>query len=272
MSLEDAETVETPDTVTEPSAEDRAREQGWKPQDEYSKLPNADPKKWVDAETFLKNGEAKLPIVNAENRKLRAEMKEMRDLVKDVLANQKSDKERIIAETTAKLKAERRAAIEEADTKKVEAIDEQIDKLKDAPKTEDKRATTDKWEPTPELKDWTKANAWFNKGSKHYDPTMAGLAIGYLDMLLADPETSDLDESDMLKRATAEIRKRFPEKFQNPNRKNAPAVEGGNGGGPRGAAKKSFADLPAEAQTICDRLVRQKVLKSRDEYIANYQW
>lgn len=259
--------AETESAATEeaPNHETEARSQGWRPKEEYDALPGTDPKKWVDAETFIKRGEESLPIIRSLNRKLNGELKEMRELVKDVLANQKADRERVINETITKLQGEKRTAIEEANPQKVAAIDTQIDTLKaDKPKDEARQTTT---QLPPEFYAWEKSNKWFRD-----DPALRRFAIGQFDILLEDPETAELSDDEKLKLVSAETRKRYPEKFTNPARKNPSLVESGGNGTPRMNGKHSFSDLPPEAQTICDRLVKQKVVKDRAAYLAEYPW
>lgn len=247
------------------AVEAQARTQGWRPKDEYEKLTGADPKKWVDAATFIERGEKSLPIIRDQNRKLTAEMKEMKDLVRDVLANQKASNDRAVSEALTKLQSEKRTAVEEADPVKVEAIDKQIDTLKAGTKekTETKASTNDL---PPEFAAWERTNKWFRD-----DPMLQRIAVAQYDVVSVDPETADLPDAEKLKLVSAEVRKRYPEKFSNPNRKNAAMVESGGNGNARGNGKHSFSDLPAEAQTMCERLVKQKVV-TREQYLANYQW
>ena len=47
-----------------------ARAMGWRPQDEFG----GDPERWVDADTFVARGEQVMPLLKAQNKKLRQEM------------------------------------------------------------------------------------------------------------------------------------------------------------------------------------------------------
>lgn len=247
------------------AVEAEARTQGWRPKAEYEKLKGADPDKWVDAATFVERGEKNGPILRDQNRKLNNEMREMKALVRDVLANQKASNDRAVADALAKLQTEKRTAVEEADPAKVEAIDKQIDKLKDGakPATEVKES---KQELPPEFSAWERTNKWFRD-----DPLLQRIAIAQFDVVSADPDTADLTDGEKLKLVSAEVRKRYPEKFANPNRKNAPLVESGGNGSQRSNGKHGYGDLPQEAKDMCDRLVKSKVL-TRDEYVAKYEF
>lgn len=247
------------------AVETEARAQGWRPKEEYAKLKGADPDKWVDAATFVERGKESLPILRDQLRKVRDDNREMKTLVRDVLANQKADRERTIQETITKLQGEKRTAVEEADPGKVEAIDKQIDKLKDGAKekVETKASTNDL---PPEFSAWERTNKWFRD-----DPMLQRIAIAQYDVVSVDPETADLSDAEKLKLVSAEVRKRYPEKFSNPARKSAAMVESGGNGASRGNGKHSYGDLPQEAKDVCDRLVRTKTM-TREQYIESYQW
>lgn len=265
----DEEVVTTTDneggTDDAAAAETEARAQGWRPKAEYEKLKGADPDKWVDAATFIELGEKRGPILRDQNRKLNSEMREMKALVRDVLANQKASNDRAVADALAKLQGEKRTAVEEADPNKVEAIDKQIDKLKDGAKERVETRTSTNELP-PEFSAWERSNKWFRD-----DPLLQRIAIAQYDVVSVDPDTADLSDAEKLKLVSAEVRKRYPEKFANPNRKNAAQVESGTNGSSRGNGKHSYGDLPQEAKDMCDRLVKSKVL-TRDEYVAKYQF
>lgn len=248
------------------AVEAEAREQGWRPKDEYLRLKGADPDKWIDAKAFIEKGEKSGPILRDQNRKLTNEMREMKALVRDVLANQKQSNDRAVSDALAKLQTEKRTAVEEADPVKVEAIDKQIDTLKAGTKEkpEAKASTNDL---PPEFSAWERTNKWFRD-----DLQLQRIAVAQFDILSVDPETADLSDAEKLKLVSAEVRKRYPEKFANPARKNAALVESGGNGAQRGnGTKRGYSDLPQEARDICDRLVRNKVL-TREKYIESYQW
>lgn len=266
---DDTATIEKPDVdagADDNSAiEAEAREQGWRSKEEYQKLVDekgADPKKWIDAKAFLEKGANSGPILRDQNRKLTAEMKEMKALVRDVLANQKESNDRAVRDALAKLNSEKRAAVEEADPVKVAAIDTQIDKLKEG--TKEKPVEKEAPGLPEEFARWGNANPWFKT-----DSTLRGLAIGHFDLLTA--EDPDMSDADKLKAVKAEVMRRYPERFSNPARRNAVAVEGSNGTQRNGNGKKTWADLPPDVKDIAERLVRQKVV-TKEQYLQNYQW
>lgn len=262
------------------SPEDKARIQGWRPKEEWT----GDPTKWRDAEAFLAVGERSAPVaakrnvaLEKQNKRLLDDLNEIRSTMRDLVAGQKAERDRAVSSALANLKAQKKIAVQEADTARVDAIDEQIDQLKEAPKTEgkdpeEKREAQPLADWSEDEKKWIKGNPWMSPKSQYYDPYLARTALGYYDLLEADPDTQELDGAEKLKLVSAEMRRRFPEKFQNANRRNAPAVEGGNGSSPRGNGKKSWNDLPQEAKTMGERLINQKVIKDRQTYVDQYPW
>lgn len=250
------------------AVEAQARAKGWRPKDEYEKLPHADPKKWIDAAAFLKKGEEDGPILRAALRKMEAKADEQAKLLKDIVANQRATVAAAVKDAVDKLNAQKDEAIAEGDVGKVKAIDAKIEQTK----ADGKTATEATKEPEAgealpeEFNVWAGKNPWFTNKK---EPAMRALAIGFYDMLHQDPATSSLSDTEKLALVTKEVRARYPEKFA--RAKTNGTVEGATHTR-RGEGEHSFADLPKEAQDICDRLVRQKVVKSREDYIKAYPW
>lgn len=247
--------------------EDLAREQGWRPKDEYLKLHNADPDKWVDAGQFIKNAEQRMPLVNAQNRKLQSDLREAKDLIRDVLKNQQAQQKAAVDRAIAALKADKKAAVTEGDSARVERIDDQIDVLRTVETVKTPEAKTEDQELAPEYGEWAGRNGWFKT-----DAVLRAEAIAALDIINVDPETTDLPLADKLKLVTRRVRSIRPEKFPAVRRPVANSVEGGGNAPRNGSAKKTWLDLPREAQDIGERLIRAKAVKDKAEYLANYAW
>ena len=62
-----------------------------------------------------------------------------------------------------------------------------------------------------------------------------------------------------------------PDKFKNPRRQQAAAVEGAGGSTYRSGGVKGYADLPPEAKAACDKFVNQKLITQK-QYLAEYEW
>ena len=76
---------EAPHDAAEGGGEQRdyeaeAKEMGWVPQDQY----HDDPTKWVDAKDFVERGEHILPILRANNKKIKKELSEREAQLKEL--------------------------------------------------------------------------------------------------------------------------------------------------------------------------------------------
>lgn len=269
-----ADAVTAAQTVTEKAepteAETRARRMGWHPKDEYD-ASGRDPEKWVDADTFIARGESELPVLKDRFRKLERiadkqskEITEGTKLLRDLVAQQKTQTDNAVKAAITKLTEERKTAASVGDVDRVEALSDEIagkrEELK-APAVEHKEAKEDHV-PPPEVIEWAEKNPWFQTDRKMHD-----LAVAEYGDLLAD---KSLNETQRLAKVKAEVVRRFPEKFTNTKRAEAPAVESGNGGGRRTIAK-GWNDLPADVRQIADRLVSTKVV-TKEQYLKDYPW
>ncbi len=251
---------------TQPEAVDyeaEARKMGWSPLDEFK----GDPKHHLDAETFYTRAVEYMPIAKATIKKLSERIDRM-----DKDARKRADffskgEQRAYERALAEIRAEQEAAVESGDLEAHRRAAEKLDKL-DKPGTvvgdddEDRR--------TEEFADWGKANKWYatNSVMQAYADAQAQKLVkakggGFLDR-------DDLD--DVAAKVKAKFADEFPEDLgMNPRPKPRNPVEGVTA--PRGrSGGKSFADLPAEAQRMCDKWVKNGTIKSRDDYIKNYAW
>jgi hypothetical protein len=254
---DDIEQVEV--EVAEPTeSEAKARRQGWRPKDEY----RGPDEKWVDADAFLKRSDEELPVMRE---RLKTQDRVLADLKGTVakFAEHHARVEKIAYERAlAEVKKERREALALGDADGFEKAEERLAELKEVKPAATQKAAAA--EISPEVESWVSANPWFMSDAK-----MHNLAKITCDELQKEDPTRDL--SDILKEVTKEVKSRFPEKFANPKRAAAPAVEGattvasGKGG-------KGFPNLPTAAKIACDRFIKQGLIKNRDEYLKYYDW
>ena len=249
----------------------RARRMGWIPKDEYG----GDPDNWRSAKDFIERGENEMPILRERLRKQdgkiasqEAELVEVRDTIEQFKGWASQSDRRAYARAVKDLEAKQRAAVEVGDT---EAFDEVGQEIKDlsktfaapAPRRQAPGTTTEVIEP--EVTDWVDApeNNWFKT-----DEAMANFAIAYHGQLQKERPGLTLDEN--LKAVTAEVRKRFADKFENPRARSGSPVEG-SGGKPGGANGRGYSNLPAEAKEACDKFIKQGLV-TREEYLKDYEW
>ena len=238
------------------TVEERARRMGWTDQETF----RGDKAKWVDAATFVKNGEESLPILrerlrtmertNADLSKTAAEFKKMSDSAFD----------RAYKKAKSDLEAEIEAKAAAGDGKGAKEAAKELAELEGEKKERDAAGDRD-----PVFDAWVAENSWYTQ-----DTELAAEAEGVA--LILRKRGVKTDGVTFLNDVKSELKKRFPEKFSNPRRAAGGGVErpsgGGEGGG--GASKKGWESLPAEAKEAGERYIKQKLYKDKAEYAIAY--
>lgn len=258
--------------------ESKAREQGWVAKEEY----RGDESNWVDAQTFVQRGEQIMPILRKNNEKLLKELKEARAVAEEARNTakefQKFQKEqyerkaRELEQELVTLKQAKRDAVSSGDGDRLVDIDEQIDAVKadqaaaraEASKAIETPPPQQTVEPT--LQNWLDKNEWFG-----VDARTTGIANGLGEAIRR--ENPSLVGKAFLDKLDEELASVLPQKFGKTRPTNPMDSTGSNSGAGRPAkAKKSYENLPADAQAACDRFLKQGLIKSKEDYVANYDW
>ena len=126
--------------------------------------------------------------------------------------------------------------------------------------------------PDPAIVGWINENQWYNR-----DTVLRSFATAIDSELMGRyPAMSTSERLAMVKQQTQD---KFPERFENPNRQAAPAALQPQNAPARRSRAKTFADMPADAQAACDRIVRQladagkgRNVKpyTREDYVREY--
>lgn len=282
------------DTNTEVSpVEQEARGLGWVPEEDF----RGDKAKWVDAETFVKRGKEQLPLLQAENRRLKASVAsltgKMSNLEQMFEGAQESlvELKRFHEETfDARVKAERErikeqiiAAKENDDVRaelegreKLDALNEEVRTVtKESKKPEPKKEVPKGPRPeeqadSPEFKAWRSANPWFLT-----DQRKASMVFGLAQQLRSEnPDVVGKDFFDLLDEAIDEAMPSARPKTDKVAGARGGAG-GGSGGGGAGGGGKTYASLPSDAKDICDRQAKMfvgpnKLFKTEKEWQAHY--
>lgn len=238
--------VHTPSPV-----ETEARAAGWVPKDEY----HGDEAKWVDAPEFVRRGEL-FDKINRQG----SELKEVRKALDALKAHHNSVKETAYKEALASLRKEKREAFEDGDADKIMQIEEKMDAVKEDQRQferEQSRSATEvaRGEAHPEFQAWTNRNSWYTESR----PMRA-----FADALGAELHGNGLSPAEVLKRVELEVRKEFPNKFENPNRSKPGAVESGTK--VTGRKSNDSFELSDTERSIMNRFVRQGVM-TQEQYI-----
>ena len=246
------------------------------PQDDGSENDNAsidfedfkgDPTQHVDAETFYKRGQEMMPLLKAQNKALERRLAAMEKDQRRAAEYFSQAEERAYNRALADLKARGAEAMKAGDAEALAAVVDETAKLE---KPGARAEPVDSDQRVEEFADWSKVNRWYadNEAMRVYaDAQAEKLARGKNGFL----DRADLDAvAEAVKSKFEDV---YPEAFgaAKPQPKPRPMVDGGGSPPPRRTGR-SFADLPPEAQRICDKWVANGTIKDRESYVKSYQW
>lgn len=228
--------------------EQEARSQGWLPKEEY----NGEPGKWVSAEVFV----ARAPLfekIDELNKKIRA----LDQNNKAVVQHYEQVREVEYNRALNTLRAERKAALEDQDMDRVEEITEQIDQVKQAAKATIPQQNVQ--EAPQEFQRWVDQNKWY-----HTDIELAAVADSFGTQLAQ----RGVPPAEVLKKVTEHVKRIYPEKFQNPNKQQASAVE--TKSATSKAAKTIESDMSQEELRIMHKVMRTAGI-TKEQYLKDYE-
>lgn len=241
------------------AVEAEASKMGWTPKEQFK----GDPAKWRPADEFVERGKNMLPIVQATVKRQERELSELRTTVQDFAAHMSKTEQRAYDRALADLKAQRAAAIAAGDGETFEKVDEAITDLNKEVQAKAVKAAPAKAEDDPVYAEWEGRNTWLK------DPKMSAFGTAAANYLRSTGETAQ--GAEFLELVTKEVKTKFPDKFTNPRREVAPAVEGAAPAARKGG--KSYADMPADARAACDRMAKNGYgsdAKAMGEFKASY--
>lgn len=245
----------TPDERQFTEVEQRAMNEGWVPQDEWS----GDPEQWRPAKEFLDRGELFKKIEEQKR-----ELKHVRAAIEDLGRHHAQVKQIAFKEALAALKAQKKDALEAGDADAVIAIDDRIAETREAQKiaaaAPQPVVREEPVGPPPEFVRWEARNAWYKT-----DRAMKAVADEVARELVGRGVT---DPATILAEAEKEVRKEFPNKFENPNRAKAGAVEGSSKA-PRAASKDDVVMSDAE-KAIMKRIISTGVM-TKEKYLEEFK-
>jgi hypothetical protein len=259
-----------------------ARMFGWVPREEFRGSDD----EWVDADVFVKRGKEINPILRKNNETLMKKLDEKSKEIDSIKASveefkkfQKESFERKAVEyqvQIAELKAKKKEAIAEGNGDLVVDIDDQIDEIKEAQR-EAKDAAKEKEvaeaaakqnasvPDDPSLQEWLGKNTWFGQDSEMTD-VANGLGAS------VRRQFPHLSGQEFLTKLDEKIAEYFPEKILGKKAKGNAVDSSGDVRGGSSSGKKSYDNLPADAKQACDRFIKNGWIKSKQEYVDNYDW
>lgn len=275
--------VVEPDSKPDPAqgneaVEKEARLFGWVPKEEF----RGNETDWVDADTFVKRGKEINPILRKNNellmKKFEDKVKELDTIKKDVeqfkqFQKESFEKKKVELEAEIReLKAQKRVAIKEGNGDLAVDLDDRIDELKEAQREakEESKAppppeVSTPVQTEPEIAAWIERNPWFGQD---VELTEMSNALG----ATVRRQFPHLSGRDFLDKVDEKLAEHFPEKFMGKRPKVNPVDTSGSTRSSGSSGKKSYDNLPADAKEACDRFIANGWIKSKQEYVDNYDW
>lgn len=225
----------------------QAREQGWKPKEEYE----GDPNKWRPAKEFVERGElfSKIDTMGKE-------LKETKKALKMLQEHNEKIKETEYQRAVEELRSLQKQHLETGNSDEYLRTTELLTDLKAEQKAREVVKSTKSPEADPRFVDWQAKNSWYTK-----DDEMRKFAdivgTGYAQ---ANP---GLDPEEVLDYVTVQVKERFKNKFENPKRTQATAVEGTS----QSSGKKvDSIELSDDERKVMNTFIRMGVM-SKEEYL-----
>lgn len=255
----------------------QAKVMGWRPKDEF----RGDPDKFVPPDKFVQKGLTVLPVLQENYRKLGDKFAKVTDElgdVKQVLTEfrefSKSAEQRAYERAKKELETRRDEAVRSADPDTFKALDQELRDLeKSAPREPEKKEEKKQAEPTvsEDVSRWIKDNPWFEA-----DAELKEIAIVRHGQNLQ----RGMSERASLEKLTDDIKRRFPEKFDDGDdddgddepRRRKPAPVASPSGDRKRTKGKTFDDLPPEAKAAYQKFAKMMPGYTKTEYLASYDW
>lgn len=223
-----------------------AREQGWRPKEEFE----GEPEKWRPAREFVERGElfGKIDTMGRE-------LKETRKALKLLQEHHTKVKEVEFNRAVAELKQLQKKHLEDGNSDAYLNTTEMLTDLRAEQKAREVVKQQVPNQPDPRFVEWTEKNKWYNTDTemKEYADT---IGMGYAQ------RNPKMDPEEVLTYVAEQVKQRFKDKFVNPNRNKPNSVEGNSQPG----AKKGSFELTEDERRVMNTFIRTGVM-TKEAYI-----
>ncbi len=257
------EALENQDPPEPTEAEVKAREQGWRPVEEWS----GDTSKHQSAEEFLERNQRSKErgdsLLKAENARQASQIDGMQKTLDDLVKFTKKADSRARQKALDEIRAEQRAAVEEGDTAAFDAAADKMTALEKDVAEEPAAKTEQNPDDDPAFIEWAKDNDWYGADG---DPELTLFAEESATVIARKYKGAEL-----YKRVEDRVRAKFPDHFKaagNPNRGKASAVEGTANTKPAG--KTLWSEVPKDAHSVFKSFVEQGLYEDTKEGREQY--
>lgn len=230
---------------------------------------------WVDAKTFAERGRGVNSILKKRNAELTSQIDDIKTQFQAFAEGSNARMKRELDVRLMSASERRKQAVANGDTDAFEAAERDVAVIQ---KELDTLTPAKPAAPAPAVDNtasiaWYEKNTWFKADEsktriwlaiagevRHQRPDLVGPS--------AATNFAFLDEVD--RRAKVD----YPERFGGNVQPRRQAATTGRPGvvAPRKTGEKTFDDLPPEGKKECDDFIRRKYLKTREDYVANYDW
>lgn len=254
--MSEINTVEVTDEVVDNSVqvdpyEQQAKEQGWKPKEEYQ----GDPSKWRPAKEFLDRGELFSKIDT-----LGRELKETKKALQMLQEHHSKVREVEYNKAVAELKNLQKKHLEEGNSDGYLETTELLTDLKAEQKAREVVKEQIPQEPQntvdPRFIQWVNRNTWYEKDDEMRQFADA-IGTGYAK---THPDTNP---EEVLRYVSVQVKARFPNKFVNPNRNNPGTV----GTSDTQGSRSTQFQMTEEEKRVMNTFIRQGIM-TKDDYIS----
>lgn len=284
----------TAEGMSPEEVEAKARRMGWRPMEEY----RGNPDDWKPAAEYLARGLEEYPVLrerydvlDRRYAKLEGDVSDLRSrldqasrVVQEVHERNVRLRDTAYARARRDIEAEMRAAVEESDVQRFDAKKQELEELdaehRDVVATPvrpigndggQRQSAEEPQRPrNPVIENWIADNGWFNR-----DRVLTDFATSYHGQLKTEQPGLSLEEN--LRMVTAEVQRRFPEKFSN-LRRDDPASVAAPAAPPGKPKPRTYDALPAADKAECDRFIaafnatNPKTPMTREKWVAAYDW
>lgn len=233
-----------------------ARADGWAPKEEW----RGDPARWRTAEEFIERGQ-NIRDTNArlreENETQTASIAKLQSTVSEFAGHMEKVEQGAYERAVKDLQTAQREAVDEMDTGKFDRLANEINNLEppkpiEAPSTED-----------PVFTAWKGENSWYDS-----DIEMGAFADSISTRVSA--RMGGAVGRSHMDAVAQEVRKKFPQNFENPRRQNAPQVEGGVPAPRTKPDQFSYANIPADDKAQFNRFAEEGIYENTDAGRAKF--
>lgn len=249
--------------------EDRARERGWRPLDEFE----GDESTWVDANTYMVKGEL-MDVISERNRhikRLEQDNAEIKDTVQHLKKHYEETAKLEVEKRLKELRAEKAHAMSLDDHERAMELDDEIIELREQQKAVEKetKAAPQNNQPAPEIVAWLKDNPWADDTSHKFDNELAqeGLSLMQAEIIRRGGQVDDIGK--VLSTVKSKLERMYPEKFT-PQRRPSPSVDAPAPTG-KGRGGSLVNKMTAEQRRFGESFVKAGAYDKLEDYAKKLQ-